>query len=140
MHTATTPDTGWRAVRLPLTIAGGFAGALTLLHVRDPHVSGSYGFCPFQRLTGMACPGCGGMRAVNDLTNGEIVASLSSNVWVLPALAFAVAAWCVWTYRRWHGQRRGAPAVSTPAIVAVVAFLVVFTVVRNTPWGAWLAP
>ena len=31
---------------------------------------------------GIYCPGCGGLRAVNDLTNGDVGAALSSNILV----------------------------------------------------------
>ena len=46
------------------------------LHFRDPHASGSWGFCPWLALTGLYCPGCGGLRAVNDLTNGDLLGAL----------------------------------------------------------------
>ena len=48
-------------------------GAAVLLHLRDPHEQGSYGFCPFLALTGHPCPGLRGLRAVNDLTHGDVV-------------------------------------------------------------------
>ena len=51
---------------------------------------GAWGFCPWLVLTGTYCPGCGGLRAVNDLTNGDVRAAFASNalfVALVPAIA-----------------------------------------------------
>ena len=56
----------------PLLLAGGVLAASVLLHLRDPHRSGSWGYCPWLMLTGTYCPGCGGLRAVNDLAHGDV--------------------------------------------------------------------
>jgi hypothetical protein len=109
--------------------------ALAVLRVRDPHVSGSYGFCPFHEITGWWCPACGGLRATNDLAHGDLIASLSSNVFVVPLMLGAVLAWLVWVGGRPVRYRPG-----RTALIIGAAVLLVFTVARNTPWGSWLAP
>jgi drug/metabolite transporter (DMT)-like permease len=122
-------------------LAGGLLLASVLLHLRDPHRSGSWGYCPWLFLTGTYCPGCGGLRAVEDLTRGDVGAAASSNlllVAVLPGFAW----W--WTRRVVDGWRGTVRTTGTrPVVVGVVGFAVValaFTVLRNTPTGAWLAP
>jgi len=129
-------------LRGPL-LTGALGLALVLaLHFRDPHSSGSWGFCPWLMLTGHSCPGCGSLRAMNDLTNGDVVGALSSNllfVVMLPVLAFW---WVRWTQRAWSGapppdRSGGHPAVWI-GLAAVV--MVAFAVVRNLPAGSWLAP
>lgn len=35
--------------------------------------------CPFKLLTGLPCPGCGGLRAANALLRGEILSALYIN-------------------------------------------------------------
>ncbi|GAB3659088.1 hypothetical protein GCM10027596_16210 [Nocardioides korecus] len=132
----------WRGVRDPLLV-GGTVTALTLaLHLRDPHTSGSWGGCPWLALTGMYCPGCGGLRAVNDLTDGHVVAALSSNLVFVLSVPFLLVWWVRWVRRAWTGAP--APVVSartrTVVIAGAVLVTVVFTVLRNTPAGAWLAP
>lgn len=108
--------------------------------MRDPHVQGSYGFCPFLVLTGEPCPGCGGLRAVNLLTRGDLVAAVSSNLFAVSLVVIAVTAWAVWLVRR----ARGIPAryltwsARTVTVLGVAA--AVFGLARLTPWGAWLAP
>ena len=71
---AVAVDTRWGRMRAPLVTIGGLAAATVALHFRDPHVQGSWGFCPSAAM-GFYCPGCGGLRAVNDLTNGEVGAA-----------------------------------------------------------------
>lgn len=119
---------------------GGFAA----LHFRDPHESGSWGFCPFLALTGQPCPGCGGLRAVNDLSNGDVVGAISSNAMAVVLVAATVVAWAVWTWRRAHGN--DVPMIDTssrlgtllPAAIGVG--FVVFAIFRVTPWGTWFQP
>ena len=50
-------------LRDPALVGAVGVAAAALLHFRDPHGTGSYGFCPFLALTGKPCPGCGGLRA-----------------------------------------------------------------------------
>jgi len=76
-------------MRTPMAVGAAGLASVTLLHVRDPHAYGSYGLCPFRALTGLWCPGCGGLREVNDLTHLEFGAAVSSNV-VVVALVLVV--------------------------------------------------
>ncbi|MET0822638.1 MAG: DUF2752 domain-containing protein [Aeromicrobium sp.] len=130
-----------RAVRMPVLLAAAGLGLAAMLRTRDPHVSGSYGFCPFRSLTGLPCPGCGGLRAVNDLTRGDVVAAASSNAMTLLLVAAVFGLWVVWVVRRAAGDSEAVLVrVSTRAALAVLAAFAVFGVLRVTPWGAWLAP
>lgn len=131
----------WRRVRAPVLLAAGILAASVLLHVRDPHREGSWGFCPWLVLTGTYCPGCGGLRAVNDLTRGDIGAAASSNLLFVGSLPLVAMLWTRWLSDRWNGVRRSTSTRS--AIGYGMAFLsvaVAFWVVRNLPAGAWLAP
>ena len=140
MTTGTTSRSRVELLRGPTVVgAAGLSGAM-LLHVRDPHDEGTYGLCPFLALTGHPCPGCGGLRAVNDLTHGDVLSALSSNLLAIALVATLAVVWVSWTVRRGRG-------VDTPMMVFNERFLwptlvvaLVFGVVRNTTWGAWLAP
>jgi hypothetical protein len=135
------PATRGRRLLAPTATIGGLALATLALHLRDPHQHGSWGLCPFNAATGLYCPGCGGLRAVNDLTDGHLHAALSSNVLVVALMPVAVLALAVWALDRWRGQeRRVARRVGRPALVALVAVVVVFTISRNLAFGSWLAP
>lgn len=134
-------DSRWQRVKAPTVVAVAVLGASVLLHVRDPHQSGSYLYCPWLLLTGTYCPGCGGLRAVNDLTHGDIAAAASSNLLFVGSVPLLVVLWTRWFSDRWRGVRRGTD--TTKACVYVAAFVAVaaaFWVARNAPSGTWLAP
>ena len=130
----------WRRVAPPALVIGGLAAAARALHLRDPHDSGTWGYCPSAAM-GFWCPGCGGLRAVNDLTNGDVAAAASSNlllIAVLPVVVFLLGRWFV---DRWVGREREPDTrLITIATVVLCVLGVVFAVVRNLPAGSWLAP
>jgi hypothetical protein len=115
-------------------------GAFTLLHFHDPHAEGSYGFCPFLELTGRPCPGCGGLRAVNNLTRGDFVGAVSSNAMAVALVAVLSVAWVLWVVRRMRGHDGPMIVLSARIGMIVLAVFVVFGVVRNLPFGSWLMP
>ncbi|MEU7766315.1 DUF2752 domain-containing protein [Nocardia sp. NPDC049190] len=136
----TESRSGWRGVAVPLLVAGAGVGIGMLLHLRDPHVDGSYGTCPVYALTGWYCPGCGGMRAVHNLTDGQLVDALHSNLLAIP-LVLAFVLWVGdWTIRAWHGRSMRLPTISRTTMWTFFALLTVYTVLRNTPWGTLLTP
>jgi len=126
-----------RGPAITLTV---LAAATVALHVRDPHVQHSWGVCPLYALTGIYCPGCGGLRAVNDLTNGHVGAAASSNLLLIVAIPVVVVFLGRWTLIAWRGTGE-AVVPPIPRAVKVGLFLVVaaFWVARNLP-GSWLAP
>jgi hypothetical protein len=124
----------------PAYLVGGLGLATLALHLRDPHDAYSWGFCPSAAL-GASCPGCGGLRAVNDLTNLRFADAASSNLALVVAIPLAIVAIVCWSVARWRGTTVHAPArVRIPAVVLAVVLVVGFTVLRNTAAGAWLAP
>lgn len=148
---APSAPTRMARVRAPL-LSAAFIGAATLaLHLRDPHQSGSWGLCPLYALTGIYCPGCGGLRAVNDLTHGDLSAALSSNLLFVLTIPLLAWLWLGWLGRSWRGGpadphgphlARRIAGVDHRVLLGLAAFLVLisFTVLRNTAAGAWLAP
>lgn len=139
---ALRPEQRTRARRLvaPTVVIGGLAAATLALRLRDPHESGSWGLCPSAQL-GVWCPGCGGLRAVNDLTHLDVVGAASSNlalVLVMPVVAFFLARWALdaWTGR----QRPEGLTHGTAVLVLALGGLAAFTVLRNLSGFGWLAP
>lgn len=126
---------------LPATAAAATAGLVVPLVLRDPHVPGSWGLCPVLAATGLYCPGCGGLRAVNDLAHLRVVDALSSNAWAVLLIVAVVLAWAAWTRGRLTGRPwRWESWVTAPVAWAALASMVGFGVLRNTPWLSVLAP
>ncbi|MEG9225637.1 DUF2752 domain-containing protein [Aeromicrobium sp. Sec7.5] len=127
-------------LRAPLLVGGAGALALGALNLRDPHASGSWGFCPFLLLTGEPCPACGGLRAMNDLTRGDVAGALLSNAAAVVFVAVMGVAWVVWTVRRSRGQDVPWIRLSRPWFIVVAASMLAFAILRWTPWGQGLQP
>ncbi|MGI9084562.1 MAG: DUF2752 domain-containing protein [Aeromicrobium sp.] len=140
MTTATTAPRRVQLLRSPALVGTAGLAAGATLHLRDPHASGSYGFCPFLVLTGHPCPGCGGLRAVNDLTHGDVVAAISSNLFAVALVAALTLAWTTWVVRRARGVDAPMVVLTDRGLLLVLGVALAFGVLRNTPWGAWLAP
>ena len=129
--------TRWRQVRAPILTAAGIGAVSFALRLRDPHQHASWGLCPFKAITGWDCPGCGGLRAVNDLSHARLAEAWHSNALFLALIPAAVVLWVLWLARSWTGSERTFP----PGLVryagiglAVVTFA--FSVWRNTPSGS----
>jgi drug/metabolite transporter (DMT)-like permease len=127
-------------IRDPLLAAGGVAAAALALHLRDPHVTHSWGFCPLYAATGVYCPGCGSLRAVNDLTNGHLGAAASSNLLLVALIPVVAVLFGRWTLASWRGDDVAfAPRLPRWVTIGMIAVVGVFWVARNLP-GSWLAP
>ncbi|MEV7396139.1 DUF2752 domain-containing protein [Aeromicrobium sp. NPDC092404] len=127
-------------LRAPALVGAAGLGAAVLLHLHDPHQSGSYGYCPFLQLTGKPCPGCGGLRAVNDLTRGDVVGAAGSNLLAVALVAVLAVAWVLWVGRRLRGRPDGMLSMSLRTGLVVIGVIAIFGILRVTPWGSWLAP
>jgi hypothetical protein len=127
---ATAPGSRRREVRTPIGVGAGVLAATVLLAVRDPH-AGGYGICPVLALTGMACAGCGGLRAVHDLAVLDVSGAWAMNPLAVVAAPVLVAAWAVWLVRAASGR----PAWHPPGrlLVGVLVVVVLFSVLRNVP-------
>ncbi|HET6151685.1 MAG TPA: DUF2752 domain-containing protein [Marmoricola sp.] len=126
-----------RGLRAPLTTVAAIGITSLALHLRDPHQHGAWGLCPFKAMTGMDCPGCGGLRAVNDLTHGQVGAAFHSNALFVGSIPLLTVLWFLWAARSWNGSGTlVSDGAARRLLYAVTAIAVVFAVWRNTPWGS----
>ena len=94
--------------------------------------------CPLHATTGLWCPLCGSLRGVALLSHGHIAAALGSNLLLL--VTVPVLAWGAVALAR-GGEIRGPwSAVRARAWMGLGAFALAYTVLRNLPIGAALAP
>lgn len=130
-----------RRVLGPAATIGGLALVTLGLRLRDPHESGSWGLCPSAAL-GFWCPGCGGLRGVNDLTELRLVDALSSNVLLVVVIPLVVFLLGRWALDSWTGRVRAPLDARLNLVLTTVALtaVTIFTVLRNLPAGSWLAP
>jgi hypothetical protein len=95
--------------------------------------------CPFKRLTGLDCPGCGSTRALGALTRLDLRAAFDHNALVPIALVFVVVSWALWTWATWTDRPVPTLVKGPGAILSIGALLVGFAVFRNLDSGTWLA-
>lgn len=124
---------------VPAGVLAGVVGAFAYVGAVDPNQPGHYPVCPLYRLTGLYCPGCGGLRSAHAFIHGDFLTALQDNALaVVGYLGFAVL-WTVWVVR----AARGRPprlVLGPVQLWTVGALLLVFTIVRNLPFGGWLRP
>lgn len=119
----------------PALVGLGLATA-ALLYAFPPGQYALYPRCLFFQVTGLQCPGCGGLRAAHHLLHGEWAMAWRLNplaVLVGPAaVLYGAAEW----FRRRTGRDYLRACRGRGWIWATVAALVVFTIVRNLPAGS----
>ncbi len=121
------------------TAALGVAACSALL-VHDPRVPGSYGVCPWLALTGTYCPGCGALRAVRSLIDGDLAAALAFNGLAVAAVPVLVYAWFAWTlWRTGRGRLPVLGQLSGRWVSGYAVLVVVYWVARNLPWAPFTA-
>lgn len=126
-------------VAAPLAALCCAAAAMAVVGAVDPDEPGRYPRCPVLALTGRYCPGCGGLRGTHALAHGDLAAALGSNALAVAGIAAVAAALAVWLVAAVRGRPvpTRPPRASGGALIAVAA---AFTLLRNLPIGAALAP
>ena len=111
----------------------GFAGGAVMLKIFDPATSGLFPPCPVHYLTGWYCPGCGSLRAIHQLLQGNLMAAWTLNpltVVLLPFLAYGLASAALFEIR---GQGLPEPFVRAVWIRTLCAAIILFGIARNLP-------
>jgi hypothetical protein len=140
---ATPTSVASRRQRLvgPLLTGGAVLATTVALHFRDPHQHGSWGLCPLYALTGIYCPGCGALRATNDLSDGHLWQAASSNLLFVALIPLIVFGYLRWVADAWNDVRRTRNvALQRNLGIVLLGLMAVFTLARNLPFGTWLAP
>ncbi|MFC4059936.1 DUF2752 domain-containing protein [Planomonospora corallina] len=131
---------GWRALPAPLGAAAAVAAGAAFVGAVDPNEPGRYPACPFLTLTGLYCPGCGGLRAVHALTRGDLAAAFDLNPVLVPLAAALVLLWACWTVAAWRGTAFPVKITRPGYAWAFLVLMVTFWIGRNLPIGEFLAP
>lgn len=120
------------------TVAVGTAGLIPLYWL-NPVEHSFFPKCLFHAMTGLDCPGCGGLRATHQLLNGHLLAAFQLNpllICLLPIAAYFGLRQIVFmrTGRLWRQPFR-----SPKWIIFLAVVVIAFGVLRNLPWKAWFS-
>jgi hypothetical protein len=130
-----------RRLAVPGGTLAGVAAAFAYVGSVDPNRPGHYPVCPFLALTGLYCPACGGLRGAYALAHGDLATAAHDNVVALAGYAICAALWVLWVVSEARGRPAGRGTRVPPAVWwSAGAVVLAFTVVRNLPIGAALAP
>lgn len=130
----------WHRLAGPVSVAVAAAGSLAVVGAVDPNEPGHYPTCPLLAVTGLYCPGCGSLRALHALVQGDVATAVDRNVLLVLALPLVVLAWVRWAARA-AGLRPAPRRVLPPRVLyALAAGMVLYGAARNLPGLEWLAP
>lgn len=129
----------WRAAILVVSVAAGAWWFREFSPTQSPY----YPRCFFHHLTGWHCPGCGSLRALHELANGNVLAAIKYNTLLMASLPVALIA-CVSSYLKWRSSLSGPWRLIWIARwdFWVLGMLFTFGILRNLPFAPfnWLAP
>ncbi|MGX2997814.1 DUF2752 domain-containing protein [Streptomyces sp. JNUCC 64] len=128
-----------RRLLAPLGVLAAVAGAFAYVGTVDPNEPGHYPGCPLLALTGLYCPGCGGLRSAHAVVHGDLAAALAANAPAVVGYALFAVGWTWWTLNAARGRPLSL-AVPPAALWAAGTLLALFSIVRNLPFGGWLRP
>ncbi|GAA3207865.1 DUF2752 domain-containing protein [Nonomuraea helvata] len=143
MSIATTERRGTARLKellAPLGVAGATGAVFAFVGVVDPNQPGHYPTCPFLWITGLYCPGCGTLRTIHALAHLDPVTALGMNPLAVATIPFLLFWWGRWVVRAWQGRPRRTTLAHPAWLWAFIALIMVYWVVRNLPFGAFLAP
>jgi hypothetical protein len=123
----------WRIGAVAAAALAVTAGVAVLFFF-DPSTAGFFPVCTLHEMTGLQCPGCGGLRAVHQLSHGHLAAAWRLNPLLVALLP--VALWLglreavrVLTGREWPGL------VTRPVFGwLLVGAALLFGILRNVPF------
>ncbi|MGW7273315.1 DUF2752 domain-containing protein [Streptomyces sp. NPDC054864] len=128
-----------RRLAVPIGVLGSVIAAFAYVGTVDPNEPGHYPACPLLRLTGVFCPGCGGLRSAHAVVHGDFTTALGANALAVVGFGLFALLWTLWAARAARGRRLRIELGSVH-LYGIGVLVAVFTLVRNLPFGAWLHP
>ena len=121
-----------RAKIIPLSLSAAAAfGAVLVLFCFAPEHHAFYPRCVFHMVTGLQCPGCGGLRAAHRLLHGQFAEAFHLNpllVMLAPLFVVWLAAYGIYEAT---GRRSWYPFTRPVWGWALLAVAVLFGITRN---------
>lgn len=110
------------------------AAASGYLLLFEPGKSGFFLACPFRKLTGFTCPGCGSTRALHRLIHGDVVAAFQFNPLFILALPLLVYVLVRYTDAAIRGEPINPNRLNAKYIWVLFVVILSFWIFRNTPF------
>ncbi|GAA3233732.1 DUF2752 domain-containing protein [Actinocorallia longicatena] len=130
----------WRGLIAPLGLGAAAAAAFAYVGSVDPNEAGHYPTCPFLATTGLLCPGCGGLRMTHAIAHGQFGEAASKNLLAFVMIPVVLYLWGLWVVAAWRGTEVRTRLSHRWLIMGFVGTIAVFWVLRNLPFGGFLAP
>ncbi len=123
-------------------VSGVAVGGLALLRLVDPRIPGNYPACPFLFVTGCYCPGCGTLRALATLMEGDLRGAMGYNLFTTLSLPILAVLTVVVLSRNVAPLARFELRVPPLAAWGLLVVILLFWGLRNVPAHplTWLAP
>ncbi len=96
--------------------------------------------CIWLSLTDTNCPGCGSMRGIQSVIQGNILGLLENNIFVFIALPFLFYSFIILGIKAFRGYKPLTVFLTQNEIYFIVFMIVLFWIVRNIPAFEILAP
>ena len=141
--TTAPPRQAWKL--LPILAIAALVAAIVFVHQNEPVANKKYfPQCGFKKVTGLDCPGCGGLRATHALTHGRLLVAFQFHpgyILSLPIIGFLIFLWL----REWRRQGKMpvplAQAECNQPLIWISVIFISFGVARNIPMKpfSWIA-
>ncbi|MFJ3973794.1 DUF2752 domain-containing protein [Streptomyces sp. NPDC090021] len=129
-----------RRLAAPALYLAAVGAAFAYVGAVDPNEPGHYPVCPLLRLTGVLCPGCGGLRSAYAFAHGDLAAAFGSNALAVVGYFVFAGFMALWLVRAFRGGPVPRIVLRPAHAWAVGVVVLVFAVVRNLSFGSALAP
>jgi len=123
-----------RSIQHRYLLVAGLATLPCMVYIwaRDPNEQGFAPPCLFFIFTGFYCPGCGTLRALHQLLNGNVLAAFWLNPLIFLSIPFIVCAFLIMESR---SSRMKLPRIASNPNVGIflcLAIVISYWVLRNT--------
>ncbi|WP_416370439.1 DUF2752 domain-containing protein [Streptomyces sp. PR69] len=139
MHVPRPPASLARRLAAPAAALASVAAAFAYVGSVDPNEPGHYPACPLLTYTGLLCPGCGGLRSAHAFIHGDLPTALGANAPAVVGYGVFAVVWTLWLIRSVQGRDLRV-SLAAGWWWTLGGVLLVFSVVRNLPFGTALAP
>lgn len=118
---------------LLVVLIAALIAAVGLLAAFDPSSSRLFPPCLFHKLTGLYCPGCGTLRALHQLLNGNVRQAFRLNPLMILAMPFVLYALTAQALQYLFNKKIPTVLPKPAWIWTLLVLIILYTIARNIP-------